>query len=259
MFVKNYALIRELELTFDTGLTIITGETGAGKSIILGALGLILGNRADTAALLDKDSKCVVEGHFKINIELHGRFFTENDIDFLPETVMRREIAPNGRSRAFINDTPVTLDLMKELGMRFIDIHSQHETLMLGDNRFQLGVLDSFADHNNLLEEYSKEYLRYRSVQKEYLALKEKSGQNQSDLDYLSFQLKQLDEAKLISGEEEELRSEQEVLSHAGEIHEALASSASLISGDERSMLGDMYEMKRKLERISEFYQLLKS
>lgn len=254
LFVKNYALIRELELSFDNGLTIITGETGAGKSIILGALGLILGNRADAAALLDKNEKCIVEGYFSINESLHKSFFSENDLDFAATTVMRREIAVNGRSRAFINDTPVTLDLMKELGTRFIDIHSQHETLMLAGNTFQLGVLDSFAQHNGLLDEYSREYIAFRSIQKEFRELQEQSGQNQADLDYYSFQLKQLDEAKLVSGEEETLRSEFEILSHAGEIHDALAGSASIISGEESSLLGSLYDIKRRLERIAGFY-----
>ena len=254
LFVRNYALIRELELTFDQGLTIITGETGAGKSIILGALGLILGNRADASALLDKDDKCVIEGQFTISGSLHNSFFTDNDLDFLPNTVMRREISANGRSRAFINDTPVTLDLMKELGSRFIDIHSQHETLMLGGNLFQLGVLDSFASHNGLLEDYSKEFRRFREIQQEFHELSEKSGQNQADLDYYIFQLKQLEEAKLIQGEEDELKAEFDMLSHAGEIHDTLSGASTLISGDEGSMLGRLYDIKRRLERIAGFY-----
>jgi DNA repair protein RecN (Recombination protein N) len=254
IFIKNYALIRELELSFDGGLTIITGETGAGKSIILGALGLILGNRADSSALLDSEEKCIVEGHFTIDESRNYSFFIENDIDFSVNTVMRREIAVNGRSRAFINDTPVNLDQMKELGTRFIDIHSQHQTLMLGDNRFQLGVLDAFAGHNGMLTEYSREFLRFREIKREYDALKERAGQNQSDLDYFTFQLKQLDDAKLVAGEEESLKSDQEILSHSSEIYEALAGSAQLISGEEGSVLRQLVEVKRKMDRIKGFY-----
>lgn len=254
LFVKNYALILELELTFDKGLTIITGETGAGKSIILGALGLILGNRADTTALLDKEEKCVVEGHFTMANNYLEKFFSDNDIDFLPQAVMRREIGVNGRSRAFINDTPVTLDLMKELGAKFIDIHSQHETLMLGDNSFQIGLLDSFAGHKGILEEYSREYYKFRAIQKEHRELKEHAGQNQSDLDYYSFQLKQLDEARLVTGEEDELKSEHEMLTHAGEIHDALEGAALVIGGEELSVLNHLVDVRRKLERIAAVY-----
>lgn len=256
LFVKNYALIRELELTFDRGLTIITGETGAGKSIILGALGLILGNRADTSTLLDKNEKCIVEGLFTIIENQHHSFFTDNDLDYSEKTVLRREITPNGRSRAFINDTPVTLDLMRELGTRFIDIHSQHETLMLGANTFQLGVLDSIASHNGILEEYSREYLKFKQIQKEFHELNELSGQNQADFDYFSFQLKQMDEAKLVPGEETDLKTEFEMLSHAGEIHDALAGSSNQISGDEGSILGRLYDIKRRVERIAGFYSI---
>lgn len=254
LIVRNYALIRDLELTFDRGLTIITGETGAGKSIILGALGLILGNRADVAALLDKNEKCMVEGHFDISGRNYADFFKDNDLDFDNHTVMRREISPSGRSRAFINDTPVTLDLMKELGLSLIDIHSQHETLMVGNNRFQLGILDSFAGHNGLLTDYSHEYARYREIEKEYRRLSEQSSKNSDDLEYYSFQLKQLEEAAIVAGEEHDLRTEHEILSHAAEIHDALSFSASMITGDEQSLVRGLYDVRRKMEAIAPFY-----
>ena len=254
LFVRNYALIRHLELSFDRGLTIITGETGAGKSIILGALGLVLGNRADTATLLDKNEKCIVEGHFDLTGISCSDFFKGNDLDFDNHTVMRREISPAGRSRAFINDTPVTLDLMKELGSILIDIHSQHETLMVGNNRFQLGVLDSFAGHNGLLADYGAEYARYREIEKEYRMLSEQGSKNSEDLEYYTFQLKQLEEARLVHGEEQELRSEHEILSHAAEIHEALSESASMITGENHSLMRALYDIRRRMEGIAPFY-----
>ena len=152
--VHNYALIKELDIGFENGLTIITGETGAGKSILLGALSLILGARADTNVLLDKSTKCVVEGTFRIDEYDLTDFFSANELDFDPLTILRREINPAGKSRAFINDTPVTINILKELGEKLIDIHSQYQTLMLNENSFQLNVIDSFAGNNILRNEY---------------------------------------------------------------------------------------------------------
>ena len=154
--VQNYALIRELDLTLEKGLTIITGETGAGKSILLGALSLILGSRADSSVLLNKNEKCIVEGTFKIEEYDLEDFFTSNDLDSESHAMLRREINPAGKSRAFINDTPVTINLMKELGDRLIDIHSQHQTLMLNNNSFQLNIIDSFAGTGPLLNGYQR-------------------------------------------------------------------------------------------------------
>lgn len=254
LFVRNYALIRELEINFDKGFTILTGETGAGKSIILGALSLILGNRADSSTLLDKSEKCIVEGLFDVDTEQHHEFFEENDIDKMNPVVIRREVTPNGRSRAFINDTPVTLDIMKELGSRLIDIHSQHQSLLLSSNHFQLSVIDSFADQSRLLDEYRAVYTEYKELTKEYEVLAGTRDKNMSDLDYFTFQLKQLDEAKLSEGEEKDLETEQEMLTHAGEINEALASSSLLINGDDYSAINQLHEAHRLLERIVSFY-----
>ncbi|MCD4769589.1 MAG: DNA repair protein RecN [Bacteroidales bacterium] len=252
LYVRNYALIKELKLDFDRGLTIITGETGAGKSIILGALGLILGNRADSAALFSKREKCIVEGSFAVTDKM-AHFFELNDIDFQPATIMRREITVNGRSRAFINDTPVTLELMKELGSLLIDIHSQHQSLMLGDNSFQLGIVDSFADHFELIEQYAVIYRKFREIEKEYNGLKERSDQDNADLEYFTHQLEQLDESGLIEGEEKELEAERELLEHAGEVHESLASAGRIICGEDHAVLNRLIEAKRLLERISQF------
>jgi len=254
LLVRNYALIRELEMKFDNGFTVLTGETGAGKSIILGALSLILGNRADSTALLDKSEKCIVEGTFSINNDTVSDFFRLNDIDDVNPVVMRREVTPNGRSRAFINDTPVTLDIMKELGNMLVDIHSQHQNLLLSSNSFQLNIIDSFAGHTVLLNEYRTIFEEYKRLQWEYKTLAGERDKRMSDLDYYSFQLKQLDEAKLVEGEDKELESEQELLTHAGEINDALANSSLLISGDDYSSINQLNEVKRLLERIVSFY-----
>ncbi|HRU57439.1 MAG TPA: AAA family ATPase, partial [Bacteroidales bacterium] len=202
LYVQNYVFIRELDLSLNKGLTVITGETGAGKSILLGALSLILGARADVSALLDKSSKCVVEGTFRIKGYGLEEFFQKNDLDYDDNTIIRREINPAGKSRAFINDIPVTLNILKELGDRLIDIHSQHENLMLNENIFQLNVIDSFAGNMALRNEYRKIYNEYRRLEKEYNELKEKSEKNQADLEYYQFQLNQLLEAKIVPGEQ---------------------------------------------------------
>ncbi len=254
LLVRNYALIRELEIVFDKGLTILTGETGAGKSIILGAMSLILGSRADTSALLNKTEKCIVEGVFDIDYDRLDDFFRRNDLDKSSPAVIRREISPNGRSRAFINDTPVTLDVMKELGSCLIDIHSQHQSLLLGSNNFQLSVIDSFADHNSLLNEYSNLYDEYRKLKKEYGMLADKRDKNIADLDYYAHQLKQLEEQKLVEGEEKDMEAEHEILAHAEEIQDALTGSSELISGGDYSVVSRLNELRRLLERITDFY-----
>jgi len=253
--VHNYALIRELEIEPGEGLTIITGETGAGKSILLGALSLILGARADSSAVLDGNEKCIVEGDFMVEDYDLEDFFRSNDLDFEPLTLLRREINPAGKSRAFINDTPVTLNVLKDLGDRLIDIHSQHQTLMLHDNLFQLNVIDSFADTSSLLGEYRKHFRSFRSYQKEYSALAEASEKNRADLEYYMFQLDQLEKAGLKEGEQEELEKEQERLSHTEEIKMAFDASASLLSAEEGAVLARLNEAMTALGRIRDFHQ----
>jgi DNA repair protein RecN (Recombination protein N) len=250
LVVQNYALIRDLDLDFEDGLTIITGETGAGKSILLGALSLILGARADSGVLLDKGEKCIVEGTFKIADYELDDFFAANELDFEPVTTLRREINPAGKSRAFINDTPVTINLLRDLGDHLIDIHSQHQTLMLGDNSFQMNIIDSFAGTAVPVQEYRSAYHQWMSLKKEYSGLKEKADRNKADLEYYQFQYKQLDEAKLISGEQSELEREQEILEHAGEIKGALGDSAQLFTRDEDSVLGLLREIRTNLSKI---------
>jgi DNA repair protein RecN (Recombination protein N) len=253
LFVQNYALIKELDVEFENGLTIITGETGAGKSILLGALSLILGTRADTTVLLDKNEKCVVEGTFRIDEYDLQDFFVSNELDFEPMTTLRREINTTGKSRAFINDTPVTINLLKELGDHLIDIHSQHQTLMLSDNSFQMNIIDSFAGTGKLKNEYRQAYHNFLTLKKEFALLKEQYDKNRSDLEYFRFQFNQLEEAKLKAGEQAELEAEQELLAHTEEIKTALSGSVRLFNEDETSILSMLRDVKSNIGRIKSF------
>lgn len=253
LFVQNYALIKSLDLELEKGLTIITGETGAGKSILLGALSLILGSRADVSVLLEKNKKCIVEGSFRIDGYELNDFFEVNELDFEPLTIIRREINPAGKSRGFINDTPVTLTVLKDIGDRLIDIHSQHQTLMLRDNSFHLSVIDSFAGTTGLLEKYRLVYQNFRRLKKELNELTEMSDKNKADLEYYQFQLEQLDSSKLVAGEQDDLEKEQELLSHAEEIKIALNNASHLFSFDGNSILVMLKEVKTNLSRIMEF------
>jgi DNA repair protein RecN (Recombination protein N) len=253
LYVQNYALIKDLDVELEDGLTIITGETGAGKTILLGALSLILGKRADTSVLLEKNEKCVVEGTFRIEEYDLSQFFKINELDYEPVTILRREINPAGKSRAFINDTPVTINLLEELGDQLIDIHSQHQTLMLHDNLFQLNVIDSFAGTTKLVVRYKQAYYNYRSSLKQYNEAKEKTERSKSDLDYYRFQLNQLDDAKLIEGEQDALEKEQELLSHAEDIKLGLSSASDLFSSDNNSILIMLREAKLDIAKVIEF------
>jgi len=252
LYVQNYALIKELDIELENGLTIITGETGAGKSILLGALSLILGTRADSSVLLDKNEKCIVEGTFHIEEYDLNEFFISNELDYETVITLRREINPAGKSRAFINDTPVTVNLLKELGDRLIDIHSQHQTLMLNDNSFQLSLIDSFSDIKQK-SVYSETFLNWRKIKKEYSAIKEKADKNRADLEYYQFQYKQLEEASLKQGEQVELETEQEMLGHAEEIKLALSTSSNLFYVEGISILSMLREVKSNLARIRTF------
>ena len=204
--IHNYALIDELEIDFREGLTIITGETGAGKSILLGALALILGQRADTQALLDKSKKCIVEGTFRIKDYGLQEFFKRNQLDYENNTVIRREINQNGKSRAFINDTPVNLELLKELGEMLVDIHSQHNTITLQDSRFQLAFVDAYVQHDDLLENYKKSFILYNQLTSELSELLQKEKQSRADQDYFQFQYDEFRQVNLKDGEQEELK-----------------------------------------------------
>jgi DNA repair protein RecN (Recombination protein N) len=248
--VQNYALIERLDISLENGLTIITGETGAGKSILLGALSLILGSRADTSVLLNKDDKCVVEGTFKIEGYDLGEFFQKNELDYETNAILRREINTAGKSRAFINDTPVTINILKELADRLIDIHSQHQNLMLNENSFQLSVIDAFAGNGKVLEDYRETFSKYRRYKKEFTEIKEKSDKNKADLEYYKFQLSQIEEAKLREGEHLELEKEQEILTHAEDILLNLTSSSLLLSEDGNSILTMLKSLRQNLAKI---------
>ncbi|HEX2919979.1 MAG TPA: DNA repair protein RecN [Bacteroidales bacterium] len=249
--VQNYALIKELDVEFEkNGLTIITGETGAGKSILLGALSLILGSRADTGVLLDKEQKCIVEGTFNVEEYDLDAFFEGNSLDYDSIATLRREINPAGKSRAFINDTPVNLNLLKELGEKLIDIHSQHQTLMLNNNSFQLNMIDSFAGLSTERKDYYSKYNRYNNFRKEYIEAKASLEKSKADLEYYSFQLEQIEKASLKKGEQHDLEAEQEILSHAEEIKQSLTEASALFSQEGSSVLSMVRAIKACIIKI---------
>jgi DNA repair protein RecN (Recombination protein N) len=253
LVVENYALISKLEIEFRKGLTIITGETGAGKSILLGALSLILGKRADTSVLFDKEKKCIVEGTFDIaHYGLEG-FFTESGVDYDDQTIIRREISAAGKSRAFINDVPVNLEVLTELGVKLIDIHSQHQNLNLADSIFQMKVIDSYAQNQEWLVAYRTRYSAYQEIQKEYRQLSEEAARSKADLDYYQFQCAQLEEAHLAEGEQEELELELEKLTHAEEIKNGLSQAYALLQGEDHSVLQQLKDSLATLSRIRKF------
>ncbi len=253
LVVENYALISHLEIEFKKGLTIITGETGAGKSILLGALSLILGKRADTSVLLNKERKCLVEGTFDITHYGLQDFFADKGIDYDNQSIIRREIAATGKSRAFINDTPVNLELLTELGNKLIDIHSQHQNLNLSDSIFQMKVIDSYARNQELLYSYMMHYGIYRNLHKQFRQMTDEAEQAKSELDYLQFQFNQLRDAQLREGEQEDLESELEELVHAEEIKTGLSTAAALLQGDEQSVLQQLKECSAALNRIQKY------
>ncbi|WP_026475299.1 DNA repair protein RecN [Alkaliflexus imshenetskii] len=251
--ILNYALIDSADISFDNGFSVITGETGAGKSIMLGALALILGQRSDTSAMRDKEEKCVVEACF--NLEGYGLepLFVAEDVDFDNETVIRREILPSGKSRAFVNDTPVTLNFLKELSQKLIDIHSQHQNLLLGDFNFQLMVVDTVAGNAHLKSDYRKGFDQLKQIKKERSRLLEMYEKQQSDKDYWSFQANQLREAAMQPGEQAELEQELEQLTHVEEIKAALSSANLLMAEGEYPILDGIHQVQGELSRISKY------
>ena len=255
IFIQNYALIDSLEIGFDSGYSAITGETGAGKSILLGALSLILGNRADTNILKDKEKKCVVEAHFDIQRYSLKVFYDDNDIDYDEITVIRREILPNGRSRAFINDTPVNLSLLKDLSVQLTDIHSQHHNLNLNNHLFQLKVLDAYAGLNTDVDSYKQKFYSYNKAKKEYSSLIEKADKEKADLEYLQFRFDELEDTKLIAGEQVEIESELQQLNHTEEIKHNLSASFSCLSSEEDSVSNRLREGLSALKAIQKYYE----
>ena len=255
IYIQNYALIDKLNIDFTPGFSVITGETGAGKSIILGAIGLLLGQRADVKAIKNGATKCIVEARFVIASYGMEHFFMENDIEFDPEEcILRREVSANGKSRAFINDTPASLAQMKILGEKLIDVHSQHQNLLLNKEGFQLNILDILAQDDNDLSAYQKVYHDYKQICRgleEFIAQAEKSKQ---DEDYIRFQLEQLEEAGLKENEQAELEKESETLNHAEDIKAGLYKAEQLINGDEGGTLALAKECEQTLQSISRVY-----
>lgn len=251
--IYNYAIIDNLSVSFHERLNSVTGETGAGKSILLGALGLILGNRADLSVLKDKSKKCVVEGIFEIGNYGLDAFFTENDLDFAESTILRREITPTGNSRAFINDTPVNLKTLRELSLLLIDIHSQHQNLELGNHRFQLDLVDTVSGANKLLSTYREIFDEYRQLQKSIEELIEKSAKESAELDYWQFQFNQLNEAVLNENEQDELEVLLSQLTHSEEIKNTLAEVQLLVDDERFSVLSNLKESRKRLEKIQNY------
>ncbi len=253
LFIKNYVLIRNLEIDFYPGFSIISGETGAGKSILLGAISLIVGQRADTTVLMDKNEKCIVEIRFTLESDELKPFFEEHDLDFDKVTVIRREINSSGKSRAFINDTPVNLTILRELGMNLVDIHSQHQNLLLGNMLFQLKVVDDLAGHWNLLADYETTHNRYKKLERRYRELVELADQSKADLDYNQYQFDQLEKAKLHQDEQQELEEELETLNHAEEIKTNLTHASFLLSEDEHALVIKLKEIHALIQKIVPF------
>ena len=249
--IKNYALIDNLSVSFNNGLSIITGETGAGKSILLGGLSLVLGKRADLSSVKNKSEKCIIEAVFDIaNYDLK-QYFLDLDMDYEPQTIIRREILPSGKSRAFVNDTPVNLDALQGLSNYLIDIHSQHETLELTNNQFQFKVIDALAKNNELLLEYSGNLEQYRTLQKELEELKDFKSEAIKEQDYNLFLLNELDEANLTPGELELLEEEYETLNNVEEIKEKLSLSNQLLNEEQIGILSTLTELKNTIQKLS--------
>ncbi|WP_067035799.1 DNA repair protein RecN [Allomuricauda sp. CP2A] len=251
--IQNYALIDDVKVTFSNGFTTITGETGAGKSILLGGLSLVLGKRADLSSLKNTEQKCVIEAEFDISKYDLKPFFAENDLDYEDRTILRREILPSGKSRAFVNDTPVTLDVLKALGDQLVDVHSQHQTLRLTENDFQLKVVDALADNSGNLKNYKTYLGQYRKASKELQDLENFQSNADKEHDYNSFLLKELEDAQLKEGMQEELEAEYEQLSNVEEIMVQLAAGYQLLNDEQLGILGRLADLKRAFQNLADF------
>ncbi|MCM5662776.1 DNA repair protein RecN [Galbibacter mesophilus] len=251
--IKNYALIDHLQVRFSEGFTTITGETGAGKSILLGGLSLVLGKRADLSSIKNSEEKCVIEASFKIeNYQLED-FFKESDLDFEKQTIIRREILPSGKSRAFINDTPVTLDVLSQLGVQLIDIHSQHQTLQLTDNDFQFKVIDAVASNEKVLEKYTQKLTQYHQIKKELKKLIDFQQEADKEYDYNSFLLQELEAANLKEGMLEELEATYEKLNNVEEISESISHAQQILGEEQIGTLSGLNELKTIFNKLSHF------
>ncbi|MBR6600518.1 MAG: DNA repair protein RecN [Bacteroidaceae bacterium] len=254
LHIQNYALIESLDLDFTEGFSVITGETGAGKSILLGAIGLLTGQRAETAAIRRGATKCVVEGTFDVSGYALQALFEENDIEYEAECIVRREIAATGKSRAFINDTPVPLTILKQLGERLIDIHSQHQNLLLNTEGFQLRVLDTLSEDKSIRQQYAEAYRHYRDTAARLNELREQLTGDQGDEEYIRFQLEQFDGWRFQEGEQEELEQELELLTHAEDIKDSLYRIDTALSGDEGGQTSALRSIVAQLRSLSSIY-----
>lgn len=252
--VENYALIERLDVELSPALNIVTGETGAGKSILLGALSLLLGAKADAAAVADQSRNCVVEGHFAVAGYGLEELFAENDIDYDPDTVIRRVINPQGKSRAYINDIPVQQATLKEVVMRLVDIHSQHQSLMIGDESFRIRVVDSLAGHAAILEQYRDAYSTLKTKEGELVRLLDEAEQSKKEEEYLRFQCDQLVSAALKEGEQQELEQQQNELTHAEKIGEALGGSLEALEDDETGVMSRLKNISTALTKLAPVY-----
>ena len=255
LYIQNYALIEKLDIRFDTGFSVITGETGAGKSIILGAIGLLLGQRADVKSIRQGASKCIIEARFDISSYGMNAFFDENELEYEEECILRRELQASGKSRAFINDTPASLTQMKELGEMLIDVHSQQQNLLLNKEGFQLNVLDILARNEEALNVYHQLYADWKRLDQELEELIRQAEQSKTDEDYIRFQLEQLEEARLSGGEQDGLEQESETLSHAEEIKAGLYRIEQTFTSDEGGLLSSLKESISSLSSLQRVYQ----
>ena len=252
--IKSYALIESLEINFEQGFSVITGETGAGKSILLGAIGLLIGNRADSSSIREGAAKCVIEGTFDVTGYNLRPFFEENDMEYDDECIIRRELSSGGKSRAFVNDTPASLAQLKALGNRLIDIHSQHQNLLLNTESFQMEVLDTLAGNQRERTAYQEAFKTFCSAEQALRKAEEEREKNKADEDYLRFQLQQFDEAKLKEGEEEELESERNMLENAEDIKSSMYAAVSLLSNGENDLLSSLKTCVSTLDSLSKNY-----
>lgn len=255
LHIRNYAIIEALEVNFSEGLTIITGETGAGKSILLGALGLIMGNRADTKSLYNEAEKCVVEAQFDIGTYQLQAFFVDNDIEYDEETVIRREITPSGKSRAFINDSPVNLNVLQQLSSVLLDLHQQFDTLDIHNVSFQLRMIDALADNKRLAAGYEEEYRQYIADKRRLENLIHRNEASAKEVEFLQFQLEEFNKAELVEGEQERLEQEIAVLSNAEEIKRTMNAAFQYLSENEQSLVSQMEELSIRLHQVSKYEQ----
>jgi DNA repair protein RecN (Recombination protein N) len=253
--IQNFALIDELNIRFSEGLSVITGETGAGKSILLGALRLILGERADHSSLKNQSEKCIIEGVFSVKNYTLQALFEDNDLDYWEETIIRREISPQGKSRNFINDTPTTLEVMKRLGERLIDIHSQHQSLQINDPDFQLNVIDALASNHNLRLDYSTTFKQYSKLKKQLAEVTLEATEAQKEEDYLRFQFEELEALNLQPGEVQNLEKEQEFLANSEEILRNFSQIDGILSQSEENALEMLRQVKLLMDQSSRYFE----